>query len=380
MKKNIIKFLLFSFTLIFLGWGSVGHKIINKNATLFFPTELNFLLFWAAPLSDHASDADIRKSFDPNEGPKHYIDIDNYPEFVLSGRITQNFDSLIMQHGSSFVFNQGILPWAIIQKVDSLQVAFQRGDWQKAMLVASDLGHYVGDAHMPLHITKNYDGQYSGQSGVHSRYESNMINTYHQQILYSGDSVSFIPNVSEFVFEMLYTNYDYVDSVLQADLDAKNYGGGNDNSAYYQKLWELTKNFTLKLFKNASYDIACLIYTAWKNSGEPVSTNIEDKKDLAIGFKLEQNYPNPFNPSTTLRYAIPLLEGDENIPASGGGRLITLKVYDILGNETAILVNEYKSAGNYEVDFDGNKLTGGVYFYQLKAGRVVQTKKMILLH
>jgi hypothetical protein len=98
------------------------------------------------------------------------------------------------------------------------------------------------------------------------------------------------------------------------------------------------------------------------------SKNVEPE---IINYKLSQNYPNPFNPSTIISY---------QIPTAGN---ITLKVYDVLGNEVATLVNEYKPAGNYEVEFKStvgsHQLANGVYFYQLKAGDYAQTKKMILL-
>jgi len=99
-----------------------------------------------------------------------------------------------------------------------------------------------------------------------------------------------------------------------------------------------------------------------------------------IKFELEQNYPNPFNPSTKIRYAIPLLS--ERTPSEGGderGGFVTLKVYDILGSEVAALVNEYKPAGTYEVEFSSNELASGVYYYQLKAGNFIRTMKMIYL-
>lgn len=86
-----------------------------------------------------------------------------------------------------------------------------------------------------------------------------------------------------------------------------------------------------------------------------------------IAYLLLQNYPNPFNPSTTINYQIPELS------------FVTIKVYDVLGNEVATLVNEEKSAGSYEIEFDGNELTSGIYFYRIQAGNFVETKKMILL-
>jgi plastocyanin len=97
----------------------------------------------------------------------------------------------------------------------------------------------------------------------------------------------------------------------------------------------------------------------------PVS--VDDEELLADQFELKQNYPNPFNPSTRINFSVP------------EASFINLKVYDILGNEVAVLVNEEKQAGNYQIDFDASKLTGGVYFYQLTTNAFVDTKKMILM-
>jgi hypothetical protein len=91
-------------------------------------------------------------------------------------------------------------------------------------------------------------------------------------------------------------------------------------------------------------------------------------------FRLEQNYPNPFNPNTKIKYTIP------NVSLSGvEGSRVQLKVYDVLGNEVATLVNESKPAGSYEVEFNASNLSSGVYFYKLQSGSFVETRKMILL-
>ncbi|MBK7631221.1 MAG: T9SS type A sorting domain-containing protein [Ignavibacteriales bacterium] len=91
-------------------------------------------------------------------------------------------------------------------------------------------------------------------------------------------------------------------------------------------------------------------------------------------FRLEQNYPNPFNPNTKIKYTIP------NVSQSGvEGSRVQLKVYDVLGNEVATLVNETKPAGTYEVEFNASNLSSGVYFYKLQSGSFVETRKMILL-
>lgn len=103
------------------------------------------------------------------------------------------------------------------------------------------------------------------------------------------------------------------------------------------------------------------------------ATNVNETQNaLPKNFTLEQNFPNPFNPSTTIGYTIDSKEFD-------GTTKVTLKVFDLLGNEVAVLVDENKEAGNYLVNWDASKFTAGVYFYSLKAGGAVETKKLILL-
>jgi hypothetical protein len=87
-----------------------------------------------------------------------------------------------------------------------------------------------------------------------------------------------------------------------------------------------------------------------------------------IEYTLSQNYPNPFNPTTNITYTIPQFS------------FVTFKVYDVLGNEIATLVNEEKRAGSYEVEFDGTDLTSGIYFYRLQANDYIEAKKMVLLN
>ncbi|MBI1931308.1 MAG: T9SS type A sorting domain-containing protein [Ignavibacteriales bacterium] len=88
---------------------------------------------------------------------------------------------------------------------------------------------------------------------------------------------------------------------------------------------------------------------------------------LPTEYKLEQNYPNPFNPTTTISYQIPV------------NKHITIKVYDVLGREIATLIDEYKPAGIYKLEFNASRLVSGVYFYKLRAGSFVETRKMIIM-
>jgi hypothetical protein len=111
------------------------------------------------------------------------------------------------------------------------------------------------------------------------------------------------------------------------------------------------------------------------NFGYPIILSTDNQDDKLNNFSLEQNYPNPFNPTTKIKYTIPNVIASETKQS----HLVTIKVYDILGNEIATLVNEEKPAGEYEVEFDGSGLPSGIYFYRLQAASFVKTHKMILL-
>ncbi len=96
-------------------------------------------------------------------------------------------------------------------------------------------------------------------------------------------------------------------------------------------------------------------------------TAVESKDNIPSDFVLGQNYPNPFNPTTTIKYQL----------REDG--FVTIKVFNVLGKEIAILVNREQSAGNQEVKFDGSKLASGIYFYRMQSGSFSQTKKLIIL-
>jgi len=128
---------------------------------------------------------------------------------------------------------------------------------------------------------------------------------------------------------------------------------------YNYESWGISSSFGTPGRQNDSYD-ASLVDVKKEN------------KTIPSEFKLYQNYPNPFNPATTIKYSISNVE-DENI------RSIQLKIFDVLGREITTLVNETKPSGNYIVSFNAENLSSGVYYYQLKSGSFVETKKMIVM-
>lgn len=129
-----------------------------------------------------------------------------------------------------------------------------------------------------------------------------------------------------------------------------------------------------------NWNAPLVFVTGYFNSYGTTSVENETGQLVPENFLLYQNYPNPFNPVTTIRFTIPSVGTDYNSSIKTDGVFIQLKVYDVLGKEVATLVNEYRPAGNYEIEFSSNdSLASGIYCYQLSVGALVETRKMILI-
>jgi hypothetical protein len=309
---------------------------------------------WSDSLANNASNADNRKDTDPTESPKHFIDIDSYSEFNSTGRIASTYDSIVSEHGLTTVQKNGILPWATLNMYDTLKVDFQKLRWHKAMLDASDLGHYIGDGHMPLHLTENYDGKATRQNGIHSRYESNMVGTYQNELsTYTGSPANFISNVNKYIFDYIYLDYNYVDSVLAADTYAKNLDASY-SSTYYAALWSKTQ-FTKTLFSNSSHSLAELIYSAWVEAGSPPfgAKTFTNAVNYATADAISV-YPNP----TT---------GHLNL---NGENILKTEVFTITGTSIGSYYNKQIDLGN---------LPKGMYILNIYGKEGLLKKQKIIL-
>ncbi len=376
-------------------WGSLAHRFINQNAAQHLPSALSQLAAQQTFLTNHATDADSRKSSDPSEEPKHYIDLESYADFR---HLPADMSVVIAQYGWSSVESYGILPWTIVTTVDSLTVQFSRADWSKAYQSAADLGHYIGDAYQPLHCTVNYDGQLTGNGGIHWRYETSMIGQYISSLSDHPDSVRYVNDVYGLALSVALHSNTCVDSILQADNVARTASGWNGSGiapqSYYAALWARTGRLTQEVLQDATHDLASLWYTAWVNAGMTEVAETQELSGTPSSFCLQQNYPNPFNPVTTIGYRVPGVGSLNPRPGTQnpdldtrnpqpGTRSVKLAVYDLLGREVAVLLNELRGPGNYTAQFDASGLASGTYFYRMQITgdgySLSETKRMMLV-
>jgi len=175
------------------------------------------------------------------------------------------------------------------------------------------------------------------------------------------------PTTNEFIKINLPTVGDFFIAIItNGDAIAAN-GNPNQLFPFNYQLYDYNEIGSIPIVNNYYYAFNVSSPGDWRI--EHIFNDIAgvDEGILVESYTLSQNYPNPFNPSTVISYRLPVIG------------LVTIKVYDILGGEVATLVNEEKPAGEYEVEFDAEHLSSGIYYYQLKVGQYFETKKMLLL-
>jgi hypothetical protein len=193
-----------------------------------------------------------------------------------------------------------------------------------------------------------------------------MINARIGEIIYSGEDATEITNVNQYIFDYLYANFIYCDSVIAADNYAKTQSTTYSSAAYKNALWSKSKYFTIPLYKRASHALADLIYTAWLQAGSPSLTASVIADPISISNAvLEQNQPNPFLASTYISFTL-----KENTK-------VLLQVRDINGTTIATLIDKTLPASNQNCEWVPDTVASGLYYLVLNTGKYIQVKKMV---
>jgi hypothetical protein len=335
-------------------WGGQTHHYIAENYSQHLPPWIDGLRAYDAVVDLHVTDPDTRKSTTPGESYRHYIDIDSYPEF-FSGTLPHDRATLEAEYGASTVLANGVVPWAVGEVVATLTGQFQAQQWSAAALTIADLCHYVGDANQPLHCTYDYDGQYTGNSGIHSRYETDMMSLHLGDLHTSPMAVAYYPSAVDAMFNVITSSWAGVITVLQADNAARAASGGQFNATYYDGLWSATQSMTRTRIDTATVVTASMVYTAWVNAGKPVvpGSSASVPSETILSARLDAG-PSPFRDELTVRY-------------EGAGPL-SVEVFDVRGARVARLVEGSAGAGSasWRPAGSGSRIGPGLYFVRLR--------------
>ncbi len=287
--KTFYKFLLCNVLIVcvfFLcSWGYLVHKTVHQLAVYQLPAPMqNFFYANMDYLVNQAARPDKRKRFDSTEGAKHFVDFECYGENAQH-KMPTTWQKAVKKYTADTLYKYGYVPFVVVEMQNKLTEAFRQCKKDSILFYANDLGHYIGDAHVPLHTTENYDGQLTNQKGVHALWETTIpeieINQFN---LSTTHKATYISNVEAAIWKTVRTSYAMVNNVLAQEKkvsatmdDATKFRtqirNGKETKQYstsFAKAYNVAlKNTINERLITTSQTIADFWYTAWVNAGKP---------------------------------------------------------------------------------------------------------------
>jgi len=257
-----------------------GHKIATKAAVSLVERRLR--TFFSANLESlvaFSNEPDVLSKVDSKEVPSHFLDLDLFGESPFVN-IPADEKAFVAQFGAE-ALEKGRLPWAVRDTYDALVRAFEKRNYEEILRNAGHLSHYVADATMPLHATKNYKGQSSGNvifegdapdRHVHVRFEIGMIDAYRDAVEKGMASrfgrVRRIANPAEEAMALLKLSYAYIDPILEAD-KALLASGEKPTPSYYAGMYDRVGDIAERQLALAATEVASFWTSAWEAGGKP---------------------------------------------------------------------------------------------------------------
>lgn len=204
-------------------WGFFAHKKINRLAVFTLPPEM--LGFYKANilyLTEKAVNPDMRRYIMPEEAPRHYIDVDVYGDSAVY-KMPRYWSDAIEKYSEDTLQAYGIGPYHINKVSRWLTAAFKNRNGEQILRLSSDLGHYIADANVPLHTTENYNGQLTGQYGIHGFWESRLPELFSENYDLLSGQAEYVPNLQLYAWQAVVNAHEALDSVLlfEKELTAK---------------------------------------------------------------------------------------------------------------------------------------------------------------
>jgi hypothetical protein len=280
---RFLKIGLIGVVLLCCSWGFFAHKKINQLAIFTLPPAMSgFYKKNIEYLTEAAVNPDRRRYAIPEEAPRHYIDLDDYGDSAEI-KLPRYWKDAVEKFGEDSLQARGILPWYIYRVYFQLKDAFMIRDPDQILRLSADLGHYVADAHVPLHTTKNYDGQLTGQIGIHGFWESRLPELYFDQYDFYVGPATYLPNVQLAAWEMVKQSNRAVDSVLIIEKKLSESEGESKfnfetkgkqtikvySTDYSEKYHRMLAGMVERMFRNSVKSIGDIWYTAWVDAGQP---------------------------------------------------------------------------------------------------------------
>jgi hypothetical protein len=253
-------------------WGFEAHKYIMVRAIPLLPRDIRpFFQKYQTTIVEHVVDPDLwRTAGWEQEPPRHFLDMDAYGPYPFPN-FARDYDEAVKRYGREFVEKNGLLPWRTAEIYQKLVEAFRQQSGyarENIKFFASVLTHYVSDAHVPLHAVVNYDGQLTGQQGIHARFESEAFDRYRLGLRVLPKPLVTVDNPRDFLFDALIASFPLAQTVLDADKAAV---AGRElyDDQYFTMFFGKVRPILERRLADSITASASLITAAWIEAGRP---------------------------------------------------------------------------------------------------------------
>ena len=313
MKKLILFLVILFLHLECFCWGFYGHKKINNYAVFLLPPQMLVLYKTHIDfITDHAVDPDMRRYAIAQEGARHYIDIDRYGKYPFDA-LPRKWNDALAKFSGDTLQAHGIVPWWVQTMLYRLTDAFKEKNQAKILKLSAEIGHYIADAHVPLHANSNHNGQYTNQQGIHGFWESRVpeLLADKEWDFFIGKA-DYIKDPGNFIWQRVLESAAAADTVLGYEKELSEQFPADQKFSFEDRNGVLTRQYSsaytkaydIKLrgmverrMRMAIYSVASFWYTAWVNAGEPDLARLSDKEFSADDLKEFENLSNSWKNS-----------------------------------------------------------------------------------
>lgn len=283
MKRFFISAILVLGLFLFSSWGFFAHQHINRYAVFTLPDGM--IRFYKANInyiSEHAVDPDKRRYADTAEAPRHYLDVELYENTIDS--IPEKWTDAVEKYGSVKMSKSGILPWQIQKSYYKLVDAFIARDSSKILIYSAYIGHYLADAHVPLHTTENHNGQLTDQVGIHAFWESRLPELFYKEYSYYVGKATYVAHPLTQAWSIVKHTHGLVDSVLSCEKELSTAFAAFEKQSYSKRKRIVLKQYSTEYsrayhnkmnkmverqMRGSISQIGNFWYTAWVDAGQP---------------------------------------------------------------------------------------------------------------
>ncbi len=305
MFKKILVLLILSFTLTTVfSWGFYAHKKINRLAVFTLPkTMIGFYKSHINEITEHAVDPDKRRYADSLEAPRHFLDADHFGENPFDS-IPRKWKDAVKKYPKDTLTKYGIVPWHIEKTYYNLVKAFEMRDSAKILKYSADIGHYIADAHVPLHTSVNYNGQLTNQVGLHAFWESRLPELFADDYDFFVGRATYIEQPLDKAWQILENTFSMLDSTLRIEKELSSKFESDAKYDFSERDGKVIRNYSLayskayhealngmveRQMRKAIFHTGCYWYSAWVDAGQPELKNLrkedqteEEKKQIAL--------------------------------------------------------------------------------------------------